>query len=1477
MSNELSWEVIDTFFKDNNNFIIEHHLSSYNNFFLHRLNDIFRLNNPILFNRDIDEETNIFKNNCKMYLGGKDGKKIHFGKPIIYDSQDEQRQHFMYPNEARLRNMTYAVAIHYDIDVEFEIYIENESGEKGMKKFDKHIFEETLTNIYLGRFPIMLGSDLCILNKMPTDVRFNMGECRNDPGGYFIIDGKEKIIVSQESRRDNILYVLEGINDEISHSAEIKSVSEDPSKPRRKLSVFMNSTNNTILVNIPNVRKPIPFFIVMRALGVVSDKAIIETCLLDLDKHDNFVDYFIPSVHESGTIFTKHLALKYISTFTKHKSMVSVLNILSDFLLPHIGELNFKAKAYYLGYMAKRLLMVYAKVEKPTDRDSYRYKRLEVTGSLIEQLFTEYYNLQLNNILKKMDYEYYFANPNAYGKLNFKDILMNNRELVFADKIVESGFKKAFKGNWGATAHTKRPGVLQELNRLSFFGTICQLRKTNMPISAEGAKVVGPRLLNATQWGLLCPLHSPDGGNVGLHNHLSSFTHITKGESNAQIVNVLKKLNIRLIEECSAKYLANSTKIFVNGMWFGNTQSPVEMTNILKIMKRNNLINIYTSILFDIKQNEILISTDAGRPCRPLFYKNNDGVFSFELDYISKTNVKNISWKTMIHGNNKDSNIKINMDNLNKLKKTASLVEYIDTQESENIIIESQYNTTNITHKEIHPSSILGYMANQIIFPENNPYPRNAFSCGQAKQAVSMYHSNFNNRLDKTSYVLNNGQVPITKSRYLNYITKEEHPYGENAIVAIMCYSGYNVEDAIIVNEGSLRRGMFNTSYYNVYETHEVKSGVGGSKTNSRFMNIKNNNVYGLKMNFDYSLLDEEHGIIREGSVVTEKTVLIGMAVEDPDNVGSYIDASITPKKGQIGIVDKAFITVGEAGERIAKVRIRAERIPEIGDKFCSRAGQKGTIGMVLAEQDMPTTKDGIRPDIIVNPHAMPSRMTVGHLVESLVSKTGSLYGYYGDCTAFVNNGPKHKEYGEMLMTQGFHSSGNEILYNGMTGEQIDTDIYIGPTYYLRLKHMPKDKINYRARGPRTVLTRQTVGGRANNGGLRIGEMDRDCLVAHGLNNFLTESMMERGDKYFVAICNKTGCIAIYNENKNLFLSPQADGPIEFIQNLNGNYNVKNVSKHGRDFSVISVPYSFKLLMQELQAMNIQMRIITDKNITNLMNLNTSNIKKITGFENINEFVNDIKQKINKPEKAKIGDDNTYREAWITNEITDGDETNVPSVFANAYDANRIKELTTIMEDRDNEETGKFMPQTPEFGPETPEGSPIGSIPGTPEYNPFGDGDNVEANLTPNFQPTTPDDSPIGSIPGTPEYNPFGDGDNVEANLTPKFQPTTPEFGPSTPDFSPNSELDEEEYVYDENQERLVSSTKIEKTNKDKLDLISFKEEKSDENEEGKNDGEDEEGENNEYNPMKGGSFNNVEKTTKSNKKKLTINKDFFK
>ena len=543
---------------------------------------------------------------------------------------------------------------------------------------------------------------------------------------------------------------------------------------------------------------------------------------------------------------------------------------------------------------------------------------------------------------------------------------------------------------------------------------------------------------------------------------------------------------------------------------------------------------------------------------------------------------------------------------MNFYKNTKVLVDYVDTAEQESSFISvslKEYKPKLHTHLEIHPSLILSVLGNMIIFAENNQLPRDLFSCGQSKQAVSLYSSNYLNRIDKMGVTLNSGQIPIVKSRYLDYVTKEEHPYGENAIVAIACYSSYNVEDALIFNEASLKRGLFRTTYYNMYQSKEESSSVAGSVVDSKFCDVQSLNVVRQKPGYDYGYLDE-NGLIKENTKLNDKMIVIGKCTSSSEEPGLYYDESVAPKKGQLGYVDKAFITEGEEGFNIAKVRIREDRTPAIGDKFCSRAGQKGTVGIILKEEDMPFTAEGIRPDIIVNPHALPSRMTIGHLVECLVGKACCLYGGYGDCTPFVNNGPQDKIFGEMLTNEGFHKSGNEILYNGMTGEQLETEIYFGPNYYLRLKHMVKDKINYRARGPRTVLTRQTVHGRAKDGGLRVGEMERDTLIAHGLSRFLQESMMERGDDYYMAVCNKTGSIAIYNENKNIFLSPLADGPIEFTGTLDGNMHIQNVSKHGQNFSIVRVPYTFKLLMQELGAMNISMRIITEDNIDQLVTLN---------------------------------------------------------------------------------------------------------------------------------------------------------------------------------------------------------------------------------------------------------------------------------
>jgi len=1221
MDQQLAWNILDKYFQDNPSALISHHLESYNDFFNGGINRIFRERNPIKKVHNQNPDTKNYKFKANIYLAGKDGNRIYYGKPIIFD---EQREHYMYPNEARLRNMTYGMSIHYDVEVDF--FIENDDGT---------IVESSivLEKILLGRFPIMLMSNLCILNGFNRNVRYTMGECKNDLGGYFIIDGKEKAILSQEKFADNMLYIRDKVNDIYSHSAEIRSVSEDASKPIRTLSIRILSpsallSNNQIVVNVPNVRKPIPLFILMRALGITSDKQIIECCLLDIEKYSSYIDLFIPSIYDAGPIFTQATAIKYIATFTKGKTIPHVLEILMNYLLPNIGELNFYDKACFIGHMVLELLKVFTKESKPTDRDSFKYKRIEVPGMLIYDLFKEYYTLQQKNIFLTIDKEYYYK-QGIYNS-NFPSLISNNVSLIFKDRIVEKGFTKAFKGNWGSEEHTKRLGIVQGLPRLSFNSYISIMRKIILPLDSS-AKVVGPRLLNASQWNIIDPVDTPDGGNIGLHKHMSILTKITKLCSIKPIIQWLRtNTNMRILNECSFKYLSQTTKVFVNGVWIGVIEDPINVKNLLINHRRNGLIPIYTSISWEIKTNTMYIYTDAGRLCNPVYFieelesktssNKNKTINKLSIhNQLSKINDNKFTWNELISGfSKKKGNFNINdcklFMEINELYDTSSLesltgsqaiLEYIDTAEKDTSLICINYNdlqNKQYTHMEIHPSIILGVMGNQVIFPENNPLPRNLFSCGQSKQAISIYHTNFDTRFDKMGVLLNYGQIPLLKSRYLKYINNEENPYGINVIVAIACYGGYNVEDSILFNEASVARGLFHNTYYNTYETHEESSKVNNTTVDSRFTNIENENMVGLKPGYDYSNL-EKSGLIKENTFLDDKSVLIGKVVNNVSNPDTSVDSSVFAKKGQEGYVDKTFITEGEEGYRIAKIRVRDNRFPVIGDKFCSRCGQKGTIGLIIPERDMPFTEEGIRPDIIINPHALPSRMTIGQLLETVMGKAGCGYGAFVDGTAFNNKGSKYQMFGKLLTNIGYNSTANEILYNGQTGEQMKMDIFIGPTYYMRLKQLVKDKINYRAKGPRTALTRQTVQGRANDGGLRIGEMEKDAVVAHGLTHFLQESLLIRGDEYFMAICNITGMISIYNENMNLFMSPLADGPIKFSGELVDDLKIDAITKYGRSFSIVRVPYAFKLLMQELNTMNICMRIITEDNIDQLSSM----------------------------------------------------------------------------------------------------------------------------------------------------------------------------------------------------------------------------------------------------------------------------------
>jgi DNA-directed RNA polymerase II subunit RPB2 len=1429
MDNSTIWKLIDKYFTDNPQCLVRHHIESYNDFFKNGIFKIFKEKPPIRINTRFDKEINDYRSQCIMYFGGKDGSKIYFGKPVIYD---DNNNHYMFPNEARLRNMTYGMTIHYDVEVEFidilgkdetpklvgmdelEEYsssddednkkkkdITNEGGklteekiveikkskreqaEKELKnggsvkipigkkrkslvltpaesELMKKAIEEsmiggniqkrtiTLEKIYLGKFPIMVQSDYCVLKELPREVRHTMGECVNDLGGYFIIDGKEKTVVSQEKFADNMLYIRDVNDEHYLYSAEIRSVSENVSKPIRTLSVKIvtpskSYSNKNIVVNIPNVRKPVPLFIVFRALGIISDKDIITTCLLDINKYDNMLDLFIPSVHDAGMIMTQRNALQYIAILTKGKTIAHTLEILSDYFLPHVGEVNFINKAYYLGYIVFRLLSVYTGLEPSTDRDNFKYKRIELVGTLMSDLFREYYTLQQRQVQLSLE-EIVHYNESIYAD-NLYGLIDKNYKEVFRERILETGFKKAFKGNWGSQSHTKRIGIVQDLNRLSFNSALSHLRKTNLPLDAS-VKLVGPRVLHSTQWGMFDPIDTPDGGNIGIHKHISISAYITQGISREPFINWLReKIDMKKIEDCSPLMLANMTKILLNGLWAGSISSnPFDAVKKIKLFRRNALIPIYISVTFDIKQRTIFIYTDGGRICRPIFYRDDEtSKMSFEnKDIINKIKNDNFTWNDVISGFNKKIDgfkpndykmyelnelyegidIEIDPSKLERFKKNKAIIDYIDNNESEDALIAFSNEVVDnenqqYTHMEIHESFIFGMMCNLINFPENNPATRNSFSCGQSKQACSMYHTNHQVRMDKTAVVLSSGQIPLVKSRYLEYINNEENPYGENAIVAIMCYTGYNVEDAILINEGSLKRGLFRTTYYSTYESHEEKTKSGDVTIEKLFTNIENDEtVNGKKQGYDYSKLDQ-FGIIRENTLIDDKTILIGLAANNATNKSVKIDMSKTTKKGQLGIVDKTFITESEEGKRIAKVRVREERIPNIGDKMASRSGQKGTIGLVIPEDDMPFTKDGLRPDMIINPHAIPSRMTIGHLVECIIGKAAAHYGGFSDCTAFNNKGSKVGVFGEMLPKVGFHSSGNEILYNGMTGEQIESEIFIGPNYYMRLKHMVKDKINYRALGPRTALTKQPVAGRANDGGLRIGEMERDSVISHGAAEFLRESMMERGDKYYMAVCNKTGLLAIYNPSKNIFISPMADGPIKFVGSLTENdLRIDNVTKYGRSFSVVCIPYTLKLLIQELQTINIQMRIITEDNIEQLENLSYSNnIDKLMFTKNIQpqEIVNEIKSRLRKGAK----DVNEY--------------------------------LLTPKHIEVKEPSPDFPDTSPAYEPSLEE-EIIRNEDESPPYNPFSD-DN------------------------SPPYNPFSDNN----------------IGPTTPSMSPPEDIDE--------------------------------------------------------------------------------------
>lgn len=789
--------------------------------------------------------------------------------------------------------------------------------------------------------------------------------------------------------------------------------------------------------------------------------------------------------------------------------------------------------------------------------------------------------------------------------------------------IITQGLKYSLAtGNWGEQKKpgSSRAGVSQVLNRYTFASTLSHLRRTNTPIGRDG-KIAKPRQLHNTHWGLVCPAETPEGQACGLVKNLALMCYVAVGTTAEPILNYLMSRRMEALEEYDPIKSPNATKIFVNGTWVGVTRDPARLTEIILRLRRKQTISHEISILRDIREREIKIYSDSGRICRPLFVvqstgHNDRGSLVISKKHIEALEQDRLSMEDTEFMAERAEQAEADRDAIGWQRLLRDgCVEYLDAEEEETAMIvmtpedleeslaaeagygkaggdeeEEQDDGRRVkvplakavktwTHCEIHPSMILGICASIIPFPDHNQSPRNTYQSAMGKQAMGIFLTNFDKRMDTMSNILYYPQKPLATTQAMTYLKFRELPAGQNAIVAIACYSGYNQEDSVIMNQSSIDRGLFRSLFYRAYMDAEKRSIDG--KDNETFEKPERASTLAMKRG-TYDKLDED-GIISPGTRVTGEDVIMGKTAPlapDAEELGQRTklhekrDISQTLKSTESGIVDQVIVANKEDGNKFVKVRMRTTKIPQIGDKFASRHGQKGTIGITYPQADMPFTRDGITPDIIINPHAIPSRMTIAHLIECLLSKVAAISGLEGDATPFTQ--VTVDSVSALLEQSGFQKRGFEVMYNGHTGRKLTAQIFLGPTYYQRLRHMVDDKIHARARGPVQILTRQPVEGRARDGGLRFGEMERDCMISHGASAFLKERLFEVSDAFRVHVCDICG-----------LMTP--------VANLERNQYECRPCKNKTMVSQVHVPYAAKLLFQELMSMNIAPRMYTER------------------------------------------------------------------------------------------------------------------------------------------------------------------------------------------------------------------------------------------------------------------------------------------
>ena len=1025
--------------------------------------------------------------------------RVKIGDPSIREADGTIRR--IFPTEARIRNLTYAAPVYVEM----------------IPTVNK--VEQEPVAVHVGNMPVMIKSKFCSLSGMSREELEQSGEDPDDPGGHFIINGTERTLVLIEEIAPNRMIVSNQSTGNYVQSIRINS--QRTGYVQRHL--IERKIDGSVFISFANIRR-LPIAILLKALGMESDKEIIE----GLESGEDIASNFYSNLFECEAN-TKKEAMEsmgdHMKIVQKQYRKDRINQIIDHYLLPHVGQenKNRKEKALYLLRGVKKLIQLSLGQIKPDDLDHCRNKRLKLSGELLELLFRSIL-VGRWGLITRIKYNY--QKMAKRGKLPpIQTIVESN---VVSNQLISAMATGAWVGG--------RTGVSQRLERTNFVKTISHLRMVLSPLTSTQEHFEA-RELHPTNWGRYCPAETPEGPTIGLRKHLSLMAQVSSGISIEDKEKFVKWMKLNKEKENKASL------VLVDGTPSGYANESI-IEEIVK-RKRSNLIPNQISVVNYPELGEIRINTDQGRVRRPVIIVENK-IPKLREEHIERIKSGEATWSDLV---------------------SEGVIEYIDADEEDNLLValkkEDIVDDTN--HLEIAPIVILGVSASLLPFAEHNRGDRVNFGAKMVGQALGLHQANFMVRADTKSNVLTYPQTPLVRTQ--NYPTAgiPRHPAGQNVVIALMTHHGYNMDDAIVFNKASIDRGLFRSFFYRFYQGEE-KRYWGGQED---IIAIPDKDVRGYKSEEDYVQLNED-GIIPPESLVGGGDVLLGRvspmrflsASELMGGVANMRDTSLYLRPSEKGRIDRVFATETTNGTKMIKICVRDLRIPELGDKFASRHGQKSVIGRIVPEEDMPFTSSGYIPDLLMNPHAIPSRQTIGQMLEILSGKATALNGKTLNATPFES--PPEKDTRNMLRDLGFRSDGKEIMYNGETGEKMEVEIFVGLSYYQKLDHMVANKIQSRARGPVTLLTRQPTEGKAKEGGLRLGEMEKDCLIAHGAVLTLKERF--DSDKIDAPICSDCGITAVWDKKKGGHVCPMC--------------------KTG-EVKLIEMSYAFKLLLDELRAMMI--------------------------------------------------------------------------------------------------------------------------------------------------------------------------------------------------------------------------------------------------------------------------------------------------